>query len=262
MERAAYDAFTAGLVDSLSERDGVVGLVAAGSAAGTPDRYSDHDLLVVAESSVAGGLRTDPSWLPDSERIVLAFPENELGTKVMYDEGHLVEYTVLTLGTLDALPLNRVRVLLDRSPGGDLAERIDAVVAATPGRIAANASSDNHHEGQLLTALLVGVQRHRRGEEMSAVHFVHYIALRHFLVLLGRHRPSESPGAVDDLNPFRRVERAWPSVGGELGRLLRSGDVELVAGGLLDLAARELAGPLDTSRPAWESVRGYLDLRR
>jgi hypothetical protein len=124
--------------------------------------------------------------------------------------------------------------------------------------------SDAWLVGQLLTALLVGVQRHRRGEKLSAVDFVHRSALRHFLVLLARHVPAEDPGARDDLNPFRRVERAWPAVGLALTALLATGSLERTALGLLDLAS-DLFRPHLTDAaspdPAWAAVRGYLTTR-
>ena len=102
------------------------------------------------------------------------------------------------------------------------------------------------------------MQRHRRGEHLSGVDLVHRHALRHFLFLLARHVEADRPEVRDDLNPFRRVELAYPEIGAELGRLLATGDVEMTARGLLELAARVLAGPFDTGRPAWETIRRSL----
>ena len=255
MDRASYDAFAADLTASLAERPEVLGLVAVGSFASGPDAWSDHDFLVIAEPAAADRLRKDTSWLPRHEGLVLHFRETDHGMKGVYDDGHLVEYAVFAPDEIALARLNRTRVLLDRA---DIASRVADVVAATPGLVAAEAESDEYLHGQLLTALLVGVQRHRRGEHLSGVDFVHRFALRHFLVLLARHLPAERPEVLDDLNPFRRVEQGYPTVGAELARLLATGDLEQVARGLADLAGRELAGAFDTDTAAWRTVRGYL----
>ncbi len=146
-------------------------------------------------------------------------------------------------------------MLFDRD---EVTARVAEAVAGTPDLEAAEAESDDHLHGQLLTALLVGVQRHRRGEHLSGIDFVHRFALRHFLVLLARHVEAARPEARDNLNPFRRVELAYPAVGAELARIFGTGDLEETALGLLDLAAEVLAGPFDTGSPAWQVVRRYL----
>lgn len=251
MDLTSYHRFTADLVGSLAARAEVLGVVAVGSMASGPDTWSDHDFLVVAEPAATAALRADPTWLPRHERLVLHFQETPHGMKGVYDDGHLVEYAVFTPDELALARLNRTEVLLDRA---DVGLRVAAVVERTPELVAAEAESDAWLAGQLLTALLVGVQRHRRGERLSAVDLVHRYALRHLLVLLARHVPATRPEARDDLNPFRRVELAYPGVGAELGRLLAAGDLEATAGGLLAIAARELAGVLDTRAPAWQVV--------
>ena len=71
--------------------------------------------------------------------------------------------------------------------------------------------------------------------------------------------PAERPEARDNLNPFRRVEQAYPAVGRELAPgCSPPATWRRTARGLLDLAARELAGTIDTGSPAWQTVRRYL----
>ena len=255
MEKAAYEELTAQLVGTLGERSEVLGLVAVGSMASGPDAWSDHDFLVVADPDAAEGLRNDPTWLPFHERLVLHFRETAHGVKAVYDDGHLVEFAVFAPDELGLALLNRTRVLIDRA---DITDRVAAIVAGTPDRIPADTESDAYLEGQLLTALLVGVQRHRRGEHLSGIDFVHRYALRHLLVLLARHVEAGRPEVRDDLNPFRRVELAYPEVGSELGRIFATGDLQETARGLLEVAARVLAGPFDTGRPVWQVVRRSL----
>lgn len=255
MDLASYHAFADRLTAALAARDDVLGLVAVGSFAVGPDEWSDHDFLVICEPEAAEGLRSDTSWLPDHERLVLHFRETAHGMKAVYDDGHLVEYAVFAPEEIKLARLNRTRVLLDRA---DVTARVTAVVERTPDLVSAEAESDEFLHGQLLTAMLVGVQRHRRGEHLSGIDFVHRFGLRHFLVLLARHVEPERPEVVDNLNPFRRVERAYPVVGAELARIFATGDLEETARGLLDLAARCFAHVFDTTAPSWQVVRRYL----
>jgi hypothetical protein len=252
MDRVSYHAFTAELTDRLAARLEVLGLVAVGSMASGPDAYSDHDFLVIAEDEAAESVRQDTSWLPGSDRLVLHFRETAHGSKGVYDDGHLIEYAVFTLDEIALARLNRTRVLFDRA---DVADRIAAAVAATPSQVDAEAKPDEWLEGQFLTALLVGVQRHRRGEHTSALDFVHHVALSHLLTLLARRSPAQRPDARDDLNPFRRVELAYPAVGAQLAQLFGTGDLEEVARGLLELAARELRHVFDVESAGWQVVR-------
>ena len=258
MDPESYQRFTDALTGSLRGRDGVLGLVAVGSMASGPDEFSDHDFLVIALPAATEGLRADLSWLPDHERLVLAYRETAHGVKAVYDSGHLVEFAVFSPDEIALARLNRTRVLFDSSPARDLTDRVAAVGAGTPGLVAAEAESDEWLVGQLLTALLVGVQRHRRGERMSGLDFVHHFALRHLLVLLARHVPSAHPEVRDDLNPFRRVEQAWPDVEARIAAAFTTGDLEETARRLLDVAASVLDGVTDVGAPAWHVVRRHL----
>ena len=256
MDRAAFAAYERALVDALRGRSGVLGLVAVGSFATGADEFSDHDFVVIAEDEAAEPLRNDRSWLPSHERIAFAFRETAHGVKAVYDDGHLVEFAVFTLDELPVARLNRTRVLFDHA---DVAARIAQCVSATTDEVVARRGSetDAFLAGQFLTALLVGVKRHRRGERLAGVEFVHAIALRLFLLLLVRHVPPERPGNLDDLNPFRRVELAYPSLAAELDALVATGDLERTATGLLDMAERLFADLTrrDLGLAAWSTIR-------
>lgn len=261
MHPDAYADFSDALVRSLRDTPGVLGLVAVGSFASGADAYSDHDFFVIAHPDAAEGIRRDVTWLPAHERLALVFRETDHGVKGVYDDGHLVEFAVFTPADLALARVNRYRILID---GGDLSTRMETLASTSAETAGSPEETDAWLVGQLLTALLVGAQRHRRGERMSGVDFVHRYALRHFLVLLGRHVPAERPEAIDNLNPFRRVEQAWPAVGMALSALLSTGNLERTALGLLDLAD-DLFRPhlTDAAAPdaAWATVRGYLATR-
>ena len=253
MDAAAYAAFSDALLRRLAGDPRVVGLVALGSMSGegpAPDVHSDHDFFVVTTPGVQEAYRTDLAWLPAAERAVLVHRETEHGLKVVLDDGHLLEFAVFDLDELLVARANRYRVLLDR---GGVAERMREVAAKPVGR-----PSDRWLCGQLLGNLLVGGGRAARGELLSARLFVAGHATGHLLRLLARHVPVEAQVPLDDLDPFRRFERAFPRLGARVDAALSRPPLE-AAVALVDLAARELAGRLpDWPVSAAAAVRGRL----
>ncbi len=244
MDRAAYDALTNGLVTRLEADARVVGLVALGSMSGeglAPDAFSDHDFFVVTVPGAQEAFREDLSWLPGAERSALVHRETEHGLKVVLDDGHLLEFAVFDLGELLVARANRYAVLLDR---GGVAERM-ARVAAKP----VEAHPDRWLSGQLLGNLLVGGGRAARGEILSARLFVAGHATGHLLRLLARHVPAEVETPLDDLDPFRRFERAYPGLGEAVNAALALPPLD-AALALLDVAARELGPRL----PGWPAI--------
>jgi predicted nucleotidyltransferase len=259
MDPAAYQAFEDALVAALRLRPAVLGLVAVGSFATGADRFSDHDFLVIAADDAAEGLRRDVRWLPHHDRLVLTFRETAHGVKGVYDDGHLVEFAVFTRDELPLAKLNRTRMLFDRA---DITARVDAVVRATEDDAAGRrtAEPDGWLVGQFLTALLVGVKRHQRGERLAGIEMVHGLALRHLLALLARHVPPERPELLDELDPFRRAEGAYPSLAAELDGLVATGDLARTAMGLLDLGERLVGGVEEGVAGArvWATIRAAI----
>ena len=252
MEAAAYSAFTDALSRRLAGDPRVVGLVALGSMSGdgpAPDGFSDHDFFVVTGSGMQEALRTDLGWLPGGERAVLVHRETEHGLKVILDDGHLLELAVFDLEELLVARANRYRVLLDR---GGVAERM-AAVAAKP----VPTPADRWLCGQLLGNLLVGGGRAARGEILSARLFVAGHATGHLLRLLSRHVAPEAPVPLDDLDPFRRFERASPRLGAEVNAALSLPPLS-GALSLLELAGREL----ESRVPEWPAAAAEAVRRR
>jgi hypothetical protein len=257
MDREAYMAFTERLRERLAADERVVGLVALGSMAAVdyaPDEWSDHDFFVVVREGEQPAMRRDLEWLPDAERIVLSFAETEHGVKVVYDDGHLLEFAVFDDRELSLAKVNRYRVLVDR---GSVERRMREVRAATVGASAGGARDDRWLVGQFLTNLLVGVGRFRRGERLSGRLFVASHAVGHLLVLLARHVAADGSGLLDDLDPWRRFDVVHGKLGRELDAILRE-EAPVAAGRLLDLAERELGGTLEWPAAAADAIRQRL----
>ena len=226
MDRAAYDAFTAALTESL--RDRVLALVAVGSMSSGPDEWSDHDFFVITAPGEQEGYRRDLSWLPDERRIVLSFRETAHGLKVIYDDGHLLEFAVFDPEEIALASINRYRVLFDHA---DVTTRM-AALAARP------VTPDPRRDfGMFLSGVLVGGGRARRGEELIGAVFVKSQAVRALAALLG--------GGDDAFEPLRRFRHPG------LEALMRADTLD-AALALLDLAERE-ARPRHPEL-AWQAV--------
>ena len=111
MTPTEYRALTEQLIANASGDGRILGLVALGSMAeqGTaPDVWSDHDFFLVVEDGSQEHFRSKLEWLPHHDRIAHWFRETEHGLKVLFDDGHLVEFAVF------ARPELRLRDLCKR----------------------------------------------------------------------------------------------------------------------------------------------------
>jgi hypothetical protein len=247
MDELSFDAFTDALAARLADDARVLGLVLLGSTAAGHDRFSDHDLFVVSAPGRQEELRTDLAWLPPGAEPVLVLRETEHGLKVLLGDGHLLEVAVFDLAELGVARVNRYRVVLD---AGGVAERM-AEVASAGAAARDRRAGPEHHLAQVVTCALVGALRQRRGETLSGRFLVTSLAVRHAVELVTATLEPRESGVLDDLDPLRRFERAYPEIGGELEALARQAP-DAAASALLDLVER-VVRPL---RPelAWESV--------
>jgi lincosamide nucleotidyltransferase B/F len=237
-----YREFTERLRASLESKHDVLGLVALGSMAEIdyePDHWSDHDFFVVVSPGEQERYRTNLNWLPDNDEVALSFRETEHGLKVLYRNGHLLEFAVFDLDELRLARINRFRVLIDRS---NVMSALESVRTATVHAIDSGCKDDTYLVGMMLSSLIVGVGRFARGERLSGTRFVKGHALEHLLVLANRRNTVDRDAALDDLDPFRRFERAHPALARELGDALDLPTPDS-ARALLDVARREF-GPL------------------
>jgi hypothetical protein len=226
----------------------VVGLVALGSTAGTthqPDEWSDHDVWIVTHDGAAAVLRDDVrAWLPDAERIVMVLDETRHGRCALYDDGHLVELAVFDEGELDVARVNAHRVLHDE---GGIADRLVAMRATTEREVAARPGSD-HLVQEWAVQVVVALGRWARGERLSASSRVRGTALRLLLEVLAANVPPEQPADLDDLDPHRRFERAYPALGARLDAALAA-PVPATVAEMLDIVETELSGRVPAVTP-------------
>jgi hypothetical protein len=233
--REQFELFSSRLRDSLAAREDVIGLVWMGSTAARHrvDKWSDHDFALVTADGAEETYRSDLSWLPDFDSVALAAREPHGGLKVIYDDGHVLEFGVTSLDGLSVWHANAYEVALDR---GGVAEAFVKVAAREkPG----HSARFDREIGQFVALLLVGVGRFRRGEVLVASQLVRTIAVGHLVAAWRLTHPSARFDVLDDLDPFRRFELAYPEAGEAIAGAIER-DVETAARALLDLAEAEL----------------------
>ena len=221
MTPSEHRAFTEAVRARLASDPDVLGLVGLGSTSGlppSPDQFSDHDLFVVTRPGAQERFRRQLGWLvPPPGEVAVALRETAHGVKALLESGHLVEFAAFDLEELALARVNRYTVLLDRA---DVAARLERVRQATVAAAAPPADLD-WHAGQFLTTLVIGANRAARGERLSGHQLVRVAALGHLVTLLRAGLPPESGRLLDDLDPFRRLERALPEAAAQLDGALR-----------------------------------------
>ncbi|THF88833.1 hypothetical protein E7T09_06575 [Deinococcus sp. KSM4-11] len=239
-----HAAFTQALQVCVEARPDVLGLILLGSTARThhaPDGHSDHDFFLIVPPDGAEPYREGLDWLPEREAaIVHHHRDTAHGARVIYADGHLLEYAVFTPNELGLSRNDHARIVLDRL--GDLPERLAATLPLPklePAEAVPGLLSD------LMLHLLVGVGRHARGERLAAHQMIRVYAVQDHLQLLRALVPPADAAAVDAYNVWRRVERTHPEHAASLEAAL---SLPLPAGAawLLNLA-ESWWGP----HPAW-----------
>lgn len=238
MDQQRYRRFLDELAGWAQDDDRVIGLVALGSAANlshAPDEWSDHDLWIVTVDGEAAGLRANPYWLPDADRIVGWFVETEHGRSAVYDDGHLVEVAVFNDSELEIARANDFRVLF-----GVIEDRLAGIVARTE---AEQGGSPTRAGGRFVVEMIIGLGRLGRGELLSANELIRGRAVSSLV------RAIASPGhdLLDNLDPHRRFEMVYPDVARRIARSLEQPLVD-VAEALIRIAVDELPAEVLSSR--------------
>lgn len=233
-----FDRFLAELCAVAESRDDVIGLAGFGSTADRSrvDEWSDHDFAWITVEGAQDAYRHDLSWLPGAESIALSVVEHHGGVKVIYDDGRVLEFGITGLVDFTNWAGNRIQVLVDK--GG---------VAAAAAAILSAPLPEGERDGQraarlVLTQLLIGVGRYRRGEVLSAGRSIRDEATGYLLVAMAARLGRETE-RLDTLDPRRRFELVYPEPAAQIEMALRL-DPEEAARALLGIAEQHLGGDL------------------
>lgn len=256
MQTDTYHAFTDQLTADLQNDDRVQGLVLLGSTADQshpPDQWSDHDFFVITVSGEQEDFRTHFDWLPDHEDIVLTVRETAHGLKVLYPNGHLLEYAVFDLAEIALAQANDYHVAFDRG-GVEAAMQAITTLPDVDTYTPANLSRDM---GMFLCLLVVGAGRVARGEAISGQVFIRTYAVGHLLSALAHALQKSEVTQLDNLDPYRRFERVFPQIGAEINTALNHDPVG-AALDLLDVYERHLCEVRPYSQDATSTVQAFL----
>lgn len=243
-----FDALSRALADAVADHDDLIGLVLLGSASDAGrarrDEWSDHDFFAIAAPGRGAVVRSDLSWLPDRERLVLTAREGEIGFVVVYDDGHVCEFALSDAAELAGAVAGDATVVVD-----DAAGTTAALVAAARARAAAADGFTPADDTRLvLVKLLIGVGRARRGEVLVGGQFVRQWAVQHLVRALRGRFAEASTSLRDTIDPVRRFERDFPEPAARIAAALERP---------VDDAARELfALTRELLEPGWEGFPG------
>lgn len=242
--RSEFGRYLGRLAEVAWSRDDVVGLVGFGSTAQRErvDEWSDHDFAWVTVPGAQDRYRYGVSeWLPDGDRIALTVVEGHGGVKVIYDDGHVLEFGIGSLEEVISWPGNEADVIVDKTPDGGLRSGIRGAVNRTSGHRLPDAAEATR---LILTQVLIGVGRARRGEVQSARELVCSDAIVLFHTAVWARITPEAGVTINQLDPRRRFDRAYPNLGSRLDGLTQH-DVEAAGRLLVDLTEEVLA-------PGWD----------
>jgi hypothetical protein len=221
------------LIKSAENDPSVLGLVLLGSTAETHrvDEWSDHDFFWVVKNGVGEKYRQDLSWIPDIENAILHPRETAHGLKIVFVDGHVLEFAVFEEQELPLAGVNSFAVPVDKT---NILEVITRLAATS--REDRPFNWDDEFE-LFLTLILIGVGRYRRGEILIAGQFIRSHCLNH---LLGMIRVIQAPKAEflrveDSFNRFRRFDFQYPELAMRIEQALHQ-NVEECAALLLTLA--------------------------
>lgn len=229
-----FDRYLAELSAVAESKDDVVGLAGFGSTADRSrvDEWSDHDFAWVTAEGAQDSYRHDLSWLPGAESIALSVVEHHGGVKVIYDDGRVLEFGITSLADFTSWAGNRIEVLVDK---GGVAEAVETILSAPlpEGERDARGAAP-----LILTQLLIGVGRYRRGEVLSAGRSIRDEATAYLLVALAAHLGGKTE-RLDTLDPRRRFDFVHPHIAAQIEAALRL-DPEHAARALLGIAEDHL----------------------
>jgi RimJ/RimL family protein N-acetyltransferase len=229
----------AALADVLASDPDALGLLALGSVGiegKRLDAWSDLDFFVLVRDAAAKARCIDRlDWLARAHPLAWCFRNTVDGHKALMADGVLCEFAVFTPEELPQIPF---------SPGRWVWRRAEVPVDwATPRRALPSPQASDWRVDEALSNLLVGLQRHARGERLAALRMVQVYALDRVLELMEARLPQPpDPTQRDAFGPERRAEQRLAALAPD-----RAIDLSVASGGYAKtpVAALSLLGWLE-----------------
>jgi hypothetical protein len=183
----------------------LIGLGSVGLELDRIDAFSDLDFFVIVEDGYKQTYINSLQWLSNIHPIAYQFRNTEDGYKLLFADGIFCEFAVFEMDELQTIPFAPGRIVWKRPGTPDTLGQ----PASKPG-----APSKREKEwllGETVTNIYVGLQRHKRGENLSAMRFIQHYAVDRLLELV---EFIEHPKEVHR-DPFvneRRFEQRYPGL--------------------------------------------------
>lgn len=199
----------AALARELSGRDDALALLALGSVGaetGRLDAWSDLDFFVLVGDGAKERYLGNLDWLAAAHPVLWHFQNTVDGHKALMADGVFCEFAVFELHELSGIPYAPGRFIWRRG-------EVDAGLAH-PKRPLPTRQSSGWLIGEALSNLIVGLQRHARGEKLAAMRMIQVHSLDRVLELLELLQPGshDACAARDPFNVDRRIEMRSPPV--------------------------------------------------
>ena len=193
----------ASLAHSLSVREDALALLALGSVGVETDRldaWSDLDFFVLVRDGAKARYIQNLNWLAEAHPLAWHFQNTADGQKALMTDGVFCEFAVFEVHEMSRIPYAPGRFIWRRN-------EVDETLACAQRPLPARQSAD-WLVGEALSNLVVGLQRHARGERLAAMRMIQVHALDRVLEFMEILQPdSNDPCSVrDPFNVDRRIE--------------------------------------------------------
>jgi lincosamide nucleotidyltransferase B/F len=193
----------AALGEALSRRDDALALLGLGSVGIEThrlDAFSDLDFFVLVKDGAKHRYLSNLDWLAAAHPLAWHFQNTVDGHKALMTDGVFCEFAVFEVHELGRIPYAPGRFVWRRD---EVDEALATSAQTPPGRHGAD-----WLVGEALANLMIGLQRHARGEKLAAMRAVQVHALDRVLEFLEQRRHVSSNASVsrDPYNIDRRIE--------------------------------------------------------
>ncbi len=190
----------------------LIGLGSVGAELERLDQFSDLDFFAIVKDGTKKHFLEDLSWLSNIAPVVYAFQNTVDGFKVLYEDDVFCEFAVFELSELQEATFTAGRLIWK-------ADGIEDSIATSNKPVQTHSSSPEHHLGEALTNLLIGLKRFRRGEKLIAARFVQQYALDR-VIDLNRHLETAQNNLADPFSRERRLEQRYPKLALEMPKFM------------------------------------------
>jgi lincosamide nucleotidyltransferase B/F len=236
----------------LADRDeplGLLGLGSVGVELGRLDQYSDLDFFLIVKKGSKSMYLDSLFWLSDVYPLAYSFRNTVDGYKILFEDGIYGEFAVFEEDEMDKIAYSEGRWIFKKPI---------CKVSNIQIKPFESLYSDNidFAVNELLTNLLVGLQRFHRGERLAAQRLIEVHALNRLLSIL----PSiyiEENVFTDKYNLERRVEFRFPAIAMKLPLFVQGIDnLPASASHLLDFTVAHF----DANEAIVKEIRKYVSL--